>query len=418
MPEESKKRLSPVNESEKFKTKDGEEIESLESFYEKLKNMDEETFSHHVNEEKNDYSEWVKNSIGDETLALKLERTKDIEETMRIVEERIDELKRRVHMGEIIKKINYFNVQRAKEKEGATEDLSKSNNQDLASGESAEMNLAKEGRELGSNPGLEEGQDGGSFEDEQRKDTFAEEIEEAGEELKQEELEKPEELEEKPQQEEGKDELQKETGVENEIGANDQDFQPKEDSSEETGDNLYSTNKEEDNKGDEELKQEELEKPEELEEKPQQEEGKDELQKETGVENEIGANDQDFQPKEGSSEGTEDNQNATDKEEEQPFQTSESGENPYAQESGISEDKFTEVKETNLQQGFESQMQANKQDNQTEEPQISGENTSTTTGEIGNDRERNEPSIPPNPQGNTEEPEKKGFFKKLFSFGK
>ena len=111
MPEEAKKRLSPVSDGESFITREGEEIKSLVHLLETLNNTSEENFKHHVNETKNDYRDWVKYSVKDETLALELGKTNDLGKTKEIVKKRIEELNKRIHMGDLIKKINHFNMQ-------------------------------------------------------------------------------------------------------------------------------------------------------------------------------------------------------------------------------------------------------------------------------------------------------------------
>ncbi len=145
MPEEAKKRLSPVEETESFITKDGNEIKSLEHLLETLNNISEENFKFHVNEYKNDYRDWVKYSVKDETLALELSKTQELEKTKEIVKKRIDELKKRIHMGELIKKINHFNMQKSigEDKHKLVEDYSSSQNVELGSGLEATKNLAE-----------------------------------------------------------------------------------------------------------------------------------------------------------------------------------------------------------------------------------------------------------------------------------
>ena len=47
--------------------------------------MSDEEFSFHVNDEKNDFSKWIKDVFGDEELAKKLMRTTDKKETQLII---------------------------------------------------------------------------------------------------------------------------------------------------------------------------------------------------------------------------------------------------------------------------------------------------------------------------------------------
>jgi hypothetical protein len=108
MHEEAKKKLSDVLPENNFKMKTGEEIKNLHELLKTLKDMVQENFLYHVNNEKNDFAEWIRHSIGDTELADKLITIKDLESTKNIIEDRISFLKRRVEIGEIIKSIESF----------------------------------------------------------------------------------------------------------------------------------------------------------------------------------------------------------------------------------------------------------------------------------------------------------------------
>ncbi|MBS3137399.1 hypothetical protein J4232_03125 [Candidatus Woesearchaeota archaeon] len=90
---EAKRTLSDVAPEHSFKTKAGKELRNLEELLHNLKDMDTKTFSHHVNEHKNDFEKWVKDVVKDEPLAGELTETKDQLEMERIVRNRIIELK-------------------------------------------------------------------------------------------------------------------------------------------------------------------------------------------------------------------------------------------------------------------------------------------------------------------------------------
>ena len=79
-------------EEHSFKLADGRAIRSLSQFNEALSDMDENVFRHHVNNEKNDFSAWIKEVINDEKLADSLLKTKDKNETHILVLKRILEL--------------------------------------------------------------------------------------------------------------------------------------------------------------------------------------------------------------------------------------------------------------------------------------------------------------------------------------
>lgn len=54
-----------------------------------LREMEDETFSHHVSEARNDFSNWVKDVIGDDKLAGDLNRSKTKTQAAKYVDDRI-----------------------------------------------------------------------------------------------------------------------------------------------------------------------------------------------------------------------------------------------------------------------------------------------------------------------------------------
>ena len=58
-----------------------------------LKNMSDDTFNYHVNKERNDFGKWVKEVIGDKTLAATLGRVRSRKGAIRAVNKRIKQLK-------------------------------------------------------------------------------------------------------------------------------------------------------------------------------------------------------------------------------------------------------------------------------------------------------------------------------------
>jgi len=74
-------------------------IKSLCELSEHLKEMDKESFKQHVNEEKNDFSEWVSNTIGDKTLGRKMMELSEQDEMSKAVEVRVDYIKKRANIN-------------------------------------------------------------------------------------------------------------------------------------------------------------------------------------------------------------------------------------------------------------------------------------------------------------------------------
>jgi hypothetical protein len=65
----------------------------MESLLNELGNMTDETFSYHVNQEKNDFSNWVRDIIEDVKLAKDIAKIKNRQEAIKVVNERISLLK-------------------------------------------------------------------------------------------------------------------------------------------------------------------------------------------------------------------------------------------------------------------------------------------------------------------------------------
>jgi len=91
--------LSEVSDDQKFWLANGKVAGSLRELYEILKDLDEETFSCHVNEEKNDFYNWVKDVYQDRKLADDLLWCTNKESMLFCLKTRIEEAER----------INFFN---------------------------------------------------------------------------------------------------------------------------------------------------------------------------------------------------------------------------------------------------------------------------------------------------------------------
>ena len=71
-------------------------LSSLEHASKELKSISPEQFSHHVNEEKNDFANWVSEVIGDQALARNLARAKTPKTVAKKVSQRVSYLKKRI----------------------------------------------------------------------------------------------------------------------------------------------------------------------------------------------------------------------------------------------------------------------------------------------------------------------------------
>ena len=74
-----------------FKFGNGSSISDINGLWNSLGEMDDGTFRSYVNDEKNDFANWVKDVLNDNELAEKLFATKDKGESLKAVEDRIRE---------------------------------------------------------------------------------------------------------------------------------------------------------------------------------------------------------------------------------------------------------------------------------------------------------------------------------------
>lgn len=92
--EDAKKILSDIEGEKCFWVNNGPILRNLYELYGALKEMGNRTFQHHANKEKNDFSAWVKEVIGDEKLANDLLKAKNKVSAAKTVESRITMLKK------------------------------------------------------------------------------------------------------------------------------------------------------------------------------------------------------------------------------------------------------------------------------------------------------------------------------------
>ncbi len=93
--EQAQKFLPKVPEEYVFRCQDGRVLRDMNELAEALSTMADETFAYHANEAKNDFSNWVRDVIGDEELSLDLQNCNSLTEAAKIVASRITWLKNR-----------------------------------------------------------------------------------------------------------------------------------------------------------------------------------------------------------------------------------------------------------------------------------------------------------------------------------
>ena len=87
--QETQKFLANVPQEYVFLCHDGKVLTNMKELADALSTMTDETYSHHWNEEKKDFSNWVRDVIGDTELAKNLENVLDRNEAARTVATRI-----------------------------------------------------------------------------------------------------------------------------------------------------------------------------------------------------------------------------------------------------------------------------------------------------------------------------------------
>jgi hypothetical protein len=90
------KMLGDVPEDKRFYCSDGRVLKNLDDLNKGLAEMSDETFSYHSNATKTDFSNWVKDVIGDEKLSLDLKKTGSRARAGKVVFDRIAWLRSKI----------------------------------------------------------------------------------------------------------------------------------------------------------------------------------------------------------------------------------------------------------------------------------------------------------------------------------
>ena len=94
--EQAQKFLSKVPEEYVFRCQDSQILRDMKELAEALTTMTDETFAYHSNVEKKDFSNWVRDIIGDEKLAKDLEKATDRTQAAKQVASRLGVLSRKL----------------------------------------------------------------------------------------------------------------------------------------------------------------------------------------------------------------------------------------------------------------------------------------------------------------------------------
>ncbi len=91
----TKEKLAAVNAQDEscFWVNNGPVLKNLKDLKKSLLTMSKDTFSYHVNKEKNDFAVWIKNVLQDEILANKLTKIKTLKTMSKAVGEGLKKYK-------------------------------------------------------------------------------------------------------------------------------------------------------------------------------------------------------------------------------------------------------------------------------------------------------------------------------------
>ena len=92
----AEERLADVPQEKRFWCSDGRVLKSLPQLGVALKQMDEETFRHHSSESRNDFSNWVRDVIGDEKLSRDLLKSTTQAQAAKSIDDRVAWLKSKI----------------------------------------------------------------------------------------------------------------------------------------------------------------------------------------------------------------------------------------------------------------------------------------------------------------------------------
>jgi len=94
--EEASRRLGDVPDEKRFWCHDGKLIKNLGELEKALNDMSDETFHYHLGEGRNDFSNWIRDVVGDDKLAKDLSKAKSHIQSSKAVAQRISFLQSKI----------------------------------------------------------------------------------------------------------------------------------------------------------------------------------------------------------------------------------------------------------------------------------------------------------------------------------
>lgn len=92
--EEARKYLSDVAPEQCFWVNNGPILKNLDELANSVQQLSDEAYRHHVNKEKNDFSKWINDAIGDSRLANDLLSSRSRESASKKIKNRLNSLKK------------------------------------------------------------------------------------------------------------------------------------------------------------------------------------------------------------------------------------------------------------------------------------------------------------------------------------
>lgn len=93
--DEARRYLSDAAPEQCFWVNNGPILKNIEELANVLPEMSDDTFQHHVNNEKNDFSNWIRDVIGDENLANDLLSSRSRYSALNKIRNRLNSLKKK-----------------------------------------------------------------------------------------------------------------------------------------------------------------------------------------------------------------------------------------------------------------------------------------------------------------------------------
>lgn len=91
-----KKIITDVPDEYSFHLSDGRSLKNIIELKNALESMNNQLFSYHINDEKNDFYIWIRDIIGDNKLAQDMKKVKNRTQALRVVVQRLTFIKSRM----------------------------------------------------------------------------------------------------------------------------------------------------------------------------------------------------------------------------------------------------------------------------------------------------------------------------------